>query len=94
MSAENVTTIIRRAVAEQEFRTALFQNPNAALSGYDLTNDERTALSNLTAENFDALSGELEARMSKSDLGIGIEMDATRKIGISNTSGTGGGGTS
>lgn len=88
MSAETVTTVIKRAVAEQEFRASLFQNPTAALSGYDLTEDERTALSNLTAENFDALSGELEARMSKSDLGIGVEMDATRKIGISNTGGT------
>ncbi|MCG3141295.1 MAG: hypothetical protein HDKAJFGB_02529 [Anaerolineae bacterium] len=90
MSAETITTVIRRAVAEPEFRTTLFQNPAAALSGYDLSNEERAALSNLTAENFDALSGELETRLSKSDLGIGIEMDATRKIGISNTSGTGG----
>ncbi|MBI4670320.1 MAG: hypothetical protein HY741_01455 [Chloroflexi bacterium] len=66
MSAENVTTVIRRAVAEQEFRAALFQNASAALSGYELTDEERAALSGLTAENFDALAGELEARMSKS----------------------------
>ena len=66
MSAEIVTTVIRRAVAEQEFRTALFQNPTAALSGYELTDEERTMLTGLTAENFDAMAGEMEARMSKS----------------------------
>ncbi|MBI4670319.1 MAG: Franean1_4349 family RiPP [Chloroflexi bacterium] len=65
MSAETVTTIIRRAVAEQEFRAALFADPATALSGYELTEEERAALTGLTAENFDALAGDLEARVSK-----------------------------
>ncbi|MBI4670321.1 MAG: hypothetical protein HY741_01460 [Chloroflexi bacterium] len=89
MSAENVTTVIRRAAAEPEFRTALFADPTTALAGIELTEEERAALSGLTAESFDTFSGELEARMSKSELGLGIEMDATRKLGISNTSGVG-----
>ncbi|MBI4670318.1 MAG: hypothetical protein HY741_01445 [Chloroflexi bacterium] len=72
MSAETVTTVIRRAVAEQEFRTALFANPTAALSDYDLDETERAALTGLTAENFDAMAGELEARMSKSTV-LGVE---------------------
>ncbi len=66
MSAETVTTIIRRAVAEPEFRGLLFRDPPAALAGYDLADAERAALTGLNAENFDALAGELEARMSKS----------------------------
>ncbi len=65
MSAETVTTIIRRAAAEPEFRTALFQNAAAALAGYDLDEAERAALTGLTAENFDALAGEMETRISK-----------------------------
>ncbi|MBI5290616.1 MAG: hypothetical protein HY872_01930 [Chloroflexi bacterium] len=65
MSAETVTTIIRRAVAEPEFRGLLFRNASAALAGYDLAEAEHAALTGLNAENFDALAGELEARVSK-----------------------------
>ncbi|MBI5829472.1 MAG: hypothetical protein HZB20_08020 [Chloroflexi bacterium] len=65
MSAEIVTTIIRRAVAEPEFQGLLFRGPPAALAGYDLADPERAAFTGLNAENFDALAGELEARMSK-----------------------------
>ncbi len=65
MSAETVTTIIGRAVAEPEFRTALFADPAAALAGYDLTEADRAALTGLNAESFDAMAGELEARISK-----------------------------
>ena len=79
MSAENVTTIIRRAVAEQEFRTALFQNPNAALSGYELTDEERSMLTKLTAENFDATAGEMEARISKSGI-VGLDTEDFRSV--------------
>ena len=66
MSAETVTTIIARAVAEPEFRGLLFRNAPAALAEYDLSDAERAALSGLNAENFDALAGEMETRMSKS----------------------------
>ncbi len=62
---ESSITIIRRAAAEVEFRAVLFADPAAALAGYDLSAAERAALTGLTAESFDALAGELEARMSK-----------------------------
>jgi len=69
VSAETVITIIRRAAAEVEFRAALFADPAAALADYDLSAAERAALTGLTAESFDALAGELEARRSKSAFG-------------------------
>ncbi len=69
MSAETVTTILHRAVAEPEFRGLLFRDPPAALAGYDLADPERAALTGLNAENFDALAGELETRVSKFSFG-------------------------
>ena len=80
MSAEIVTTIIRRAVAEPEFRTALFQNAAAALAGYDLADAERTAPTGLAPENFDALAGELEARVSKAGFGLPSDSSSSNLV--------------
>lgn len=76
MSAETVKTIIGRAAAEPEFRGLLFRDPPAALAGYDLAEAERAALTGLNAENFDALAGELEPRVSR--VTIDPLPDATR----------------
>jgi len=70
--------VVRRAAAEVEFRAVLFADPAAALAGYDLSAAERAALTGLTAESFDALAGELEARMSKSAFGGEIPEPAAR----------------
>jgi hypothetical protein len=65
MSAESVKQVISRAVTEPEYRSLLFKSPAQALAGYELTGDEQAALSGLTPESFDALVGNLEARISR-----------------------------
>jgi hypothetical protein len=64
MSAENVYTILQRAVNEPEFRGLLFRSPDQALAGYELGEAEAAALRGLTPENFDTLRGDLEQRLS------------------------------
>ena len=65
MSQQAVTEIIGRAAAEPEFMQALFSDPGKALAGYELDDAEKAMLHGLTPENFDALSGQLDQRVSK-----------------------------
>ena len=62
MSHKDVEQIISRAVIDQQFRELLFTSPNEALSGHDLTADERKALQGLSREKFDNALGDLELR--------------------------------
>lgn len=70
MSAEDVKHIIGRAVLEAEYRELLFSDPDAALEGYDLTEEEREALKKFERGAFDELAGELEERMSRAGFGF------------------------
>jgi hypothetical protein len=65
MSVENLQEIIGRAVTEPEFRELLFNEPDKALEGYELTEEEAAALKRLHREKFDAVAGELEERISR-----------------------------
>ncbi len=65
MSQQAVAEIIGRAAAEPEFMNLLFNDPGKALAGYELDDEEKAMLQGLTPENFDALSGQLEQRVSK-----------------------------
>ena len=65
MSPNVVQTIIRRAVADLEFRKALIGDPNTALADYDLTEQERENLSKVDAKVFDSSVGDLEGRLSR-----------------------------
>lgn len=65
MSQQAVAEIIGRAAAEPEFMNLLFNDPGKALTGYDLDDAEKAMLQGLTPENFDAMSGQLEKRVSK-----------------------------
>ena len=65
MSKEAVQTVIGKAVADTKFREALFANPDAALAGYDLTQDEINALKSVDAESMETLAGNLDERISK-----------------------------
>lgn len=56
--------IIRKAIDDLEFRSSLLSNPESALKGYDLTDEERETLSNLEEGFFDAEG--LEERISRS----------------------------
>lgn len=65
MSQEIVHTIIARAASEPEFMNMLFNDPGAALAGYELSDAELASLRGLTPENFESMSGQLDERVSK-----------------------------
>jgi hypothetical protein len=65
MSKEAVEAIIGKAMLEAEFRAELFADAEAALKGWDLTEEERNILLTLDAETADALAGALDERISK-----------------------------
>lgn len=68
MSAENLEKIVERAVEDAVFRDLLFSNPDQAIEGYELTEQEILILKSLAREKFDAGARELEERVSKNRL--------------------------
>lgn len=66
MSREVLTTIVSRALTDTEYRAQLISDPDAALQGYDLSENEEKMIRNLSADAFDELTMDLEARQSKS----------------------------
>ena len=67
MAQNTVETVIRKAVSDEAFRALLLNNPTEALSGFDLTDDERTRLSQLDVAAF--AGGNLEDRISRASGG-------------------------
>jgi hypothetical protein len=65
MSKSDVIAIIEKALDDDTYRNLLFNNPNEALKGYNLTDDERKRLSSLTPETFDDFAGPLTGRTTK-----------------------------
>ena len=65
MSESSLKQIITRAVVDAEFRALLLSNPTSALTGYELTDEEKAIFHNLTSEGFEALAGTLEERVSR-----------------------------
>ncbi len=65
MSKEAVQAVISQAVSDEKFREALFANPDQALQSHDLTDDEIAGLKTIDAETMQALSGDLDERISK-----------------------------
>ena len=65
MSQDAVSQIIGRAVTDTEFRQLLFSNPEEALQGYDLDEDEIEALKNLKQEDLEDFSTKLDSRITK-----------------------------
>lgn len=66
MALENVQLIIGRAVTDSEFRNALFADPDVALAGYELTDQETAMLKAIDAETLESFAGTLDDRISKS----------------------------
>ena len=71
MSAETVQEIIIKAVTDKEYRELLFSDPDKALESIELTEEEVAALKSLEREQFDAVLGELEERVSRAGFGLG-----------------------
>ena len=63
MSKESVTQILERASEDARFREQLANNPESALAGYDLTQEERAALMNGDAKELQDLG--VDSRVSK-----------------------------
>ncbi len=68
MTAENLEKIVAKAVEDAEFRHLLFSNPDQAIEGYALTEQEILILKSMAREKFDAGASELEKRVSRNRL--------------------------
>ena len=65
MSVETLKQIIGRAFAEPEYKELLFSNPDQALEGYELTEQELSIIKGVARENFDSVAVELDERISR-----------------------------
>lgn len=71
MAANAVQSVLGRAVTDSEFRKMLRENPGEALTGYDLSDEEKDALMHLDAEKVDGLAQSLDDRITKGFSNIG-----------------------
>lgn len=71
MSQEALQKLIGRAVMDKVFRELLFSDPDKAFDGYDLTEDEKTILRELDAEEVAAFAGKLDERITKVKMQMG-----------------------
>ena len=65
MSQEVVNNIIGKAATDTDFRQLLRDNPDQALKGFDLTEEEKDSLRKMNFESLDKFSGDLDDRISK-----------------------------
>ncbi len=65
MSQASVEQVIGKLLLDVDFRKAVAANAAEALAAFDLTAEERDALSKVDASSFDAAAGELDLRISK-----------------------------
>jgi len=66
---EGLKAVVERMVTDDEFKKAILENPEEALSagGYEVSAEELFALKNLKAEDLEGLTPELiDERLSKS----------------------------
>jgi hypothetical protein len=67
MSRATLIQVVERVSTDAAFRSEFERDPTAALAGYDLTGEERTALLHRDAAKLQALG--VEARITKQDTG-------------------------
>jgi hypothetical protein len=77
MSRQALEAIVGRAILDAEFRLAFFANPDAAVLGYELSEEEMAALKRLDAENLDACGDSLGRRVAMNAPPIRNERGAT-----------------
>ena len=73
MSLGVVQKVLGRMVAEREFRILIFTDPDKALAGYDLTDEEIKTLKGLSREKFDAAAAHLDERVSMSAMASSLD---------------------
>jgi len=65
MSKENIEKVVGRLVTDSEFAKAFHENPDEALKGYELTEEEKEGLKAVKLEEVAKFAGELDPRISK-----------------------------
>ncbi len=65
MSKQAVEQILGRIVTDEDFRKLFFSNPEKALEGYDLSDEEREALLETKKEDVEGFSRKLDERITK-----------------------------
>jgi hypothetical protein len=65
MSRESVELIIGKVMLDAGFRDILLADPEKALEGFDLTQDEIACLKIMDAETMDSLANILDTRLLK-----------------------------
>lgn len=71
MSKQALQSALDRAIDDSAFRQQLASNPDAALAGYDLSPEERTALMSADQSQLEQHLGPLDDRTSKSVMPFG-----------------------
>ncbi len=72
MSAENVRAVLFRILTDSDFYNLMLVNPEEALKGYDLTNDERRILAASGKDLYKTLGGAETASFDISLFFLGI----------------------
>lgn len=65
MSKEALEKLFGKAVTDSNFRKELLSNPDKALAGYDLTEDEIKAIKAMDKDSMTKFAGGLDERISK-----------------------------
>lgn len=77
MSKAKLNQIVQRAISDAAFRRELGSDPKKALKGFDLTADERAAITSGDSTKLTALG--VDQRMSKA-FGLGVLGDASKTV--------------
>jgi hypothetical protein len=70
MSKAAVESVIQKAMSDENFRTRLKQNAESALTGYDLTPDEKSAITSGNSAKLKAMG--VDERITKDALFDGV----------------------
>ena len=70
VNEQSVVDIISKAISDEEYRTTLFEDARTAFTGYAVTDEDQTALGEMTKESFDFLAAEVEKRFGEAAVGV------------------------
>ncbi len=65
ISEQAVVEVIGKAIANEDYRSALFADAREATAGYEVTDDDQVGLNEMTEESFDFFAAEVEARFGE-----------------------------
>ena len=67
MSQQALEAILGRCLMDDYYRSLLFADPDHALTGYELTREERAALRAVEAETLDALAEHVRGHLARGE---------------------------